>query len=93
MDFNLFQWLRDSIRRTILLGVSDAMQAIGTPESTDEATEVHPEVAALLSVTEGEPAKVAAKTTRGRRSTNPASRKRLGKSLKELNPTETKKAA
>lgn len=92
MDLNFFQWLRDSIRRTVLLGVSDAMQSLGTPDDDDS---VHPQVAALLT---GDP-EAAPKTTRAKttgRAANSTQRKRLGKSLKELNPNtpaEKQKAA
>lgn len=81
MDLNFFQWLRDSIRRTVLLGVSDAMQSLGTPDDDDT---VHPQVAALLAGDQ----EAAPKTTRSRATTrggNTNSRKRLGKSLKDLN--------
>ena len=90
MDLNFFQWLRDSIRRTVLLGVSDAMQDLGTP---DDDANVHPQMASLIAGETTPPPK----TTRSRaRSTGAnAPRKRLGKSLKELNPqtAAAKKAA
>ena len=68
---NFFEWLRDGVRQSVLLGVSDAIEQIGTPADSDD---LHPNVAALL---QGEPAK----TKRGR---GAGSRKRLGKSLKEM---------
>ncbi len=71
MNVNFFEWLRDGVRQSVLLGVSDAIEQIGTPADSDD---LHPNVAALL---QGEPAK--AKKTRGG-----GSRKRLGKSLKEM---------
>jgi hypothetical protein len=92
MDLNFFQWFRSAIRQTVLLGVSDAMQALGSPEklgSPDRPDEVHPQLAALLSkdmlskdsassaaTEKSEPAKVGTKPNQ----------RRLGKSLKELNP-------
>ena len=91
MDLNFFQWFRDSIRRTVLLGVSDAMQDLGTP---DDDGSIHPQMAALIGNTEASET-AAPKATRSRaRGTTGNSRKRLGKSLKELNPeSATKKAA
>jgi hypothetical protein len=74
-NMNLFEWVRDSVRRSVLLGFSDAVEQIGLP-SDDE--EIHPNVAALLQVGD-ESGKTAKKKTRG------GGRKRLGKSLKEMN--------
>lgn len=71
MNVNFFEWLRDGVRQSVLLGVSDAIEQIGTPADADE---LHPNVAALL---QGEPKK--AKNSRGG-----GGRKRLGKSLKEM---------
>ncbi len=72
MNVNFFEWLRDGVRQSVLLGVSDAIEQIGTPADSDE---LHPNVAALL---QGEPVK--------RNQTKSGGRKRLGKSLKEMNP-------
>lgn len=73
MNVNFFEWLRNGVRQSVLLGVSDAIEQIGTPEDADE---LHPNVAAFL--TGGEADK---KTPRGGRNTG---RKRLGKSLKDI---------
>ena len=45
---NFFSWIRDGVRQSVLLGVSDAVEQLGTPASTDE---VHPSVAGLLGPT------------------------------------------
>ena len=36
MNFNFFDWIRDGVKRSVLLGVSDAVEQIGMPE--DEET-------------------------------------------------------
>ena len=72
MNVNFFEWLRNGVRQSVLLGVSDAIEQIGTPEDADD---LHPNVAALLNGGETE------KKTRGGRN---AGRKRLGKSLKDI---------
>ena len=72
MSFNLFDWIRDGVRQSVLLGVSDAIDTIGTP---DGGGEIKPELAAML----GGPA---SPTSPKRRSGSP--RKRLGKSLSEI---------
>ena len=71
MNVNFFEWLRDGVRQSVLLGVSDAIEQIGTPADSDE---LHPNVAALL---QGEGTK--------RKTAKSGGRKRLGKSLKEMN--------
>ncbi|MFK8113560.1 MAG: hypothetical protein AB8B91_15270 [Rubripirellula sp.] len=71
MNVNFFEWLRDGVRQSVLLGVSDAIEQIGTPADSDE---LHPNVAALL---QGEAPKT-------KRSAKGAGRKRLGKTLKEM---------
>lgn len=71
MNVNFFEWLRDGVRQSVLLGVSDAIEQIGTPADSDD---LHPNVAALLQTDSAAPKTKA----RG------GSRKRLGKSLKEM---------
>lgn len=79
MNMNFFQWLRDGVRQSVILGVSDAVEQIGVPE-TDQ--EVPPTLAALLGND------VATTTKPRRNSSNSGSRKRLGKSLKDMNPSK-----
>lgn len=79
MNMNFFEWLRDGVRQSVILGVSDAVEQIGVPE-TDQ--EVQPTLAALLG-------NETVATTKPRRKTTAASgRKRLGKSLKDMNTTK-----
>ncbi len=75
MNVNFFEWLRDGVRQSVLLGVSDAIEQIGTPADSDE---LHPNVAALLQGETG-----SGKPKRG----GAGGRKRLGKSLKEMDTT------
>ena len=76
MNVNFFEWLRDSVRKTVLLGFSDAIEQLGAPNETDELS---PTLAAVL---QPEPSKP--KRSRG------GGRKRLGKSLKEMDAEPTK---
>jgi len=80
MNFNFFDWLRDGVRQSVLLGVSDAVEQIGTP---DNAAELNPEVAALLN---DAPTGTSSPTKRKRVARKGGTQKRLGKSLQELNP-------
>ena len=36
---NFFVWIRESVKRAVLMGVSDAMEQIGTPAEGDEGTQ------------------------------------------------------
>ncbi|NNE00800.1 MAG: hypothetical protein HKN47_26090 [Pirellulaceae bacterium] len=76
MNMNLFEWIRDSVRRSVLLGFSDAVEQIGLPATDDE---VSPNMAVLLQG-DGAPSSTKKKTRGGR--------KRLGKTLKDMNPSE-----
>ena len=78
MNINFFEWLRDSVRQTVLLGVSDAVDQIGTPP---EADELNPRFAALLTGDE---------KAKPKRVTKSGGRKRLGKSLKEMDAAPQK---
>lgn len=81
MNVNFFTWLRDGVRQSVLLGVSDAIETLGTPADDDQ---LHPGVAALLR-DEGSDAKGTKRSSSSTRG-----RKRLGKSLKELDTAEKK---
>ena len=36
MDFNFFNWLRNGVKKSVLLGVADAMDEIGVPEGDEQ---------------------------------------------------------
>lgn len=79
MSVNFFEWIRDGVRQSVLLGVSDAIEQLGTPAQADE---IHPGVAAFMASEKGEKKHV------GGASASPSpGRKRLGKSLKDINPS------
>ncbi|MEZ6074929.1 MAG: hypothetical protein R3C56_04395 [Pirellulaceae bacterium] len=42
-NMNFFGWIRDGVRQSVLLGVSDAVEQLGTPAPVEE---LHPSVAA-----------------------------------------------
>ena len=74
MNFNLFLWIREGVKQSVLLGVSDAIEAIGTPEHSDDVT---PRLLEFMRT--GNSSSSAAKS----RSKNPR-KKRLGRSLQDL---------
>lgn len=82
---NFFSWIRDGVRQSVLMGVSDAIDQLGTPAATDQ---LHPDVVAFLQ--NGAPGSSATSTSPltpnlagGQRGGN-NSRKRLGRSLKDI---------
>ncbi len=81
---NFFGWIRDGVRQSVLLGVSDAIDQLGTPAATEE---LHPDVQAFLQ--NGAPATAAAAAApklggAPRGGHGSGNRKRLGRSLKDI---------
>ncbi|MCC7338993.1 MAG: hypothetical protein IT422_28185 [Pirellulaceae bacterium] len=82
-NMNFFGWIRDGVRQSVLLGVSDAVEQLGTPAPVEE---LHPSVAGFLKI-DGQ-GTAAPKLTQGMSNastgSHPKSRRRLGKSLKDM---------
>jgi hypothetical protein len=82
MDFNFFDWIREGVRRSVLLGVSDAVEQMGTPHDEDEVAQ------RLLShFPQGPPNHSRIQSSQGS-----TSAKRLGRSLKSVQDAEKKAA-
>jgi hypothetical protein len=79
MDFNFFQWVREGVRRSVLLGVSDAIHEIGTPHDDDEVAK------RMFGRFQAGPASPPLVEESG-------NRKRLGRSLKSVQAAEKKAA-
>ncbi|MCL4205818.1 MAG: hypothetical protein KJ000_25320 [Pirellulaceae bacterium] len=73
MQFNLFLWIREGVKQSVLLGVSDAIEAIGTPDNSED---ISPRLLEFMRQDSGDSATS--------RVAGEARRKRLGKSLKDL---------
>lgn len=87
---NFFTWIRDGVRQSVLLGVSDAIETLGAPASNEE---LHPSVAGLLRVEKGSeasPRLAHGPTSPSGAAAGQANRKRLGRSLKDIE-SEAKK--
>ncbi|HTN76549.1 MAG TPA: hypothetical protein VL096_14920 [Pirellulaceae bacterium] len=76
VNFNLFAWIREGVRQSVLMGVTDAIENIGTPVGSDDVT---PHLKAMLAPRDVE----ALPATRTVSEAAPQ-RKRLGRSLKDL---------
>jgi len=73
---NFFSWVRDGVRQAVLLGVSDAVGDIGTPHEGDDISQ-----RLLQAMRSGQPIIAEA------RSTERVSRKKLGRSLEQIQAT------
>jgi len=81
-NMGVFGWIRESVRRSVLLGFSDAVEQIGGSADADE--QLHPQLAAVLRES-------APKALELHSDPTPAGKqpkKRLGRSLEQLrNPS------
>jgi hypothetical protein len=76
-SMGVFGWIRDSVRRSVLLGFSDAVEQIGTASDSDE---LHPQLAAVLR----DAAPKAILFHSEAPAAKPQPKKRLGRSLEQL---------
>ena len=74
MSFNLFDWIREGVKRSVIQGVTEALDAIGSPAGDDAPARL----AQLIPATDGPPATL----------TGAARRKRLGRSLRDVDSAE-----
>ena len=81
---NFFSWLRDGVRQSVLLGVSDAVEQLGAPPNNED---LNPTVAGFLKLDRSSEKVAQLGTSNSRK---PPSKKRLGKSLKDIGAEKTK---
>jgi len=79
MQINFFNWVRDGVKQAVLMGVSDAVETIGTPVDDNTLTERLQEAMA--------PALESTSTSKS----GTAKRKRLGRSLKDIDSSKDSK--
>ncbi len=83
----VFHWIRDAVRRSVLLGFSDAVEQLGAP---GESSELHPQIAAALRqitpAVEHQPIPPRPAAAR-------PERKRLGRSLDQIRDSAPKPAS
>ncbi len=83
-NLGFFNWVRDGVKQSVLLGVSDALETIGTPE---QRSELHPALLAFAQQPVSDPSAPRMTEAPAPNMQTPAGRKRLGRSLKDINPT------
>ena len=77
MSVNFFNWIRDGVKQSVLLGVSDAIETLGSPA---DPKSMHPNIAALMKGSDEN----SSRTTHIGASAPTNSRKRLGRSLRDI---------
>ena len=80
MDFNFFEWIREGVKRSVLLGVSDAVETMGTPHDPEQARD---KIMSFLK-DESETSAPARKRVAASASSG---QKKLGRSIAEIHPT------
>jgi hypothetical protein len=83
----VFHWIREAVRRSVLLGFSDAVEQLGVPA---ESSELHPQLTAVLR--QATPAIAEQQPAIARPAARPE-RKRLGRSLEQIRDTAPKPAS
>lgn len=77
---NFFEWVRTGVKRSVMLGFADAVEAIGAPPEEENET------GQLLENLRGSTAALTAQTTGKKSGKRTTQRKRLGRSLNNFQP-------
>ena len=77
-NVGVFGWIREGVRRAVLLGFSDAVEQVGAP---DEKDSLHPQLQSLLRES---PRRLAAEIPPVEPLPTRTQRKRLGRSLGQI---------
>lgn len=81
MNFNFFEWIREGVKRSVLLGVSDAVEQMGMPHDEHASKE---KILAFLQ-DDGRAGVAPRKRLVG---ASPASARKLGRSITDIHPAE-----
>lgn len=79
MQINLFQWVREGVRQSVLLGVADAVDDLGNPDGNGKFSKSIRDMARENAIDAG-------------LVSGTPNRRRLGKSLKEITPAQKAKS-
>ncbi len=78
-----FSWIRDGVKQSVLLGVSDAIDTIGSPE---ENRSLNPALLSFAKQPLGMQANARIDEPAQRKTPSASGRKRLGRSLRDIDP-------
>lgn len=79
MQINLFQWVREGVRQSVLMGVADAVDDLGSPDGNGKFSKSIRDMARQNAIDAGLVGEA-------------PTRRRLGKSLKEISPAAKPKS-
>ncbi len=82
MNFNFFDWIRDGVKRSVLLGVSDAVQTMGAPQDEESSKEK------ILSFLQDEDQATPARRRGAAASGSGSGQRKLGRSLNDIQPAK-----
>lgn len=77
MNFNFYDWIRDGVKRSVLLGVSDAVQTMGMPQ------EEEPSKDKILSFLQDD-SQTATARRRVQSAPGTSNQRKLGKSINDI---------
>ena len=80
MDFNFFEWIREGVKRSVLMGVSDAVEQMGAPHEPEAARDK------IMAFLQSE-APSETSTSKRRVSSSASGQRKLGRSISEIHPT------
>ena len=78
MDFNFFDWIRNGVKRSVLLGVSDAVQTMGMPTEEESSKDK------ILSFLQDDSQNVATARQRVPNSSSTSGQRKLGRSINDI---------
>ncbi len=81
MDFNFFEWIREGVKRSVLLGVSDAVETMGAPHDPEETRDK------VLNFLRDESGEESGSKSAKRRAVGTTTTRKLGRSISEIHPT------
>lgn len=81
MDFNFFNWIRDGVKRSVLLGVSDAVQTMGMPQDEESSKD---RILSFLQQDDGQNGTSKRRVTNG----SVSGQRKLGRSINDIHPVK-----
>ncbi len=86
MNFNFFEWIRDAVKRSVLMGVSDAVETMGMPPEEKESKDK------ILGFLQQDKPKRSGRKRIGGSAGGGNSPRKLGRSINEMHSAGSTKA-
>jgi hypothetical protein len=82
MNFNFFEWVRDGVKRSVLLGVSDAVETMGMPHDEESSKDK------ILSFLQDNSHAPTPQRQISRNSSTTSGQRKLGRSISDIHVTK-----